>query len=366
MKIKLNVSGGSSGQNSPAISATLPKIKVKSGNAKIRLRKKEHGNGYDSEASDREEDPMIESEFILRMKPGADCEYLRQAIETKQIGDGADVWIKFKDMRRAVVSIRGHVYAAKLVDLPCIIESNKTFDKKNFYKTADISQEQMLLVGDRIEHEDTVLALPLKSSDHIYPHGITPPLRHVRKRRFRKRVSNRTIEVVEAEVDRLLKLDAEAEYTSFEVLDPHVLAREGSAVPSDIGSPWFGGGDDMEVDDDGDDDDFLAGQIEQSMMEVDPKNLKNVLTNVQSDESSESSEEDEEEDLDDESREKSQQKRLLQEEILELQATITLKRRDAENATNPILRTRFMDVVNKLQAELDMKLAQQEETEKPE
>jgi len=30
--------------------------------------------------------------------------------------------------------------AAKLVDLPCIIESLKTIDKKTFYKTADICQ----------------------------------------------------------------------------------------------------------------------------------------------------------------------------------------------------------------------------------
>jgi len=31
-------------------------------------------------------------------------------------------------------------YTAKLVDLPCIIESQKTLDRKQFYKIADISQ----------------------------------------------------------------------------------------------------------------------------------------------------------------------------------------------------------------------------------
>lgn len=30
--------------------------------------------------------------------------------------------------------------ASKLVDLPCIIESLKTVDKKTFYKTADVCQ----------------------------------------------------------------------------------------------------------------------------------------------------------------------------------------------------------------------------------
>ena len=93
------------------------------------------------------------------------------------------------DPRRAVVRIRRNLYAAKLVDLPTIIETSKTLDKKNLYKTGDICQ--MLLVGEQISHEETILAYPSKPSDYIYPHGITPPLRWVRKRRFRKRISNR-------------------------------------------------------------------------------------------------------------------------------------------------------------------------------
>lgn len=95
------------------------------------------------------------------------------------------------DARRAVVRIRKTLYSAKLVDLPTIIESSKTLDKKSIYKTADICQ--MLIIGDVISHEETILAYPSKTSDYIYPHGITPPLRWVRKRRFRKRISNRVI-----------------------------------------------------------------------------------------------------------------------------------------------------------------------------
>jgi transcription initiation factor TFIID subunit 7 len=87
------------------------------------------------------------------------------------------------------VRIRKNLYAAKLVDLPTIIESSKTLDKKALYKTADICQ--MLMIGEPISHEETILAYPSKSSDYIYPHGLTPPLRWVRKRRFRKRISNR-------------------------------------------------------------------------------------------------------------------------------------------------------------------------------
>lgn len=60
--------------------------------------------------------------------------------------------------------------------------------------------------------EDTVIpseeALPPKkafnASEFIWPDGMTPPLRHVRKRRFRKRLNRQAIEIVENEVDRLL------------------------------------------------------------------------------------------------------------------------------------------------------------------
>lgn len=44
------------------------------------------------------------------------------------------------DSRHGTVSLDGESLSAKLVDLPCIIESLKTLDMKNFYKTADISQ----------------------------------------------------------------------------------------------------------------------------------------------------------------------------------------------------------------------------------
>ena len=63
---------------------------------RIRLHKQRHiGLSYDSEASDREEDPWVEEQFILRMVPGDDCNYLRKAIEKKEIGQGTDVSITF-------------------------------------------------------------------------------------------------------------------------------------------------------------------------------------------------------------------------------------------------------------------------------
>lgn len=44
------------------------------------------------------------------------------------------------DIRNGVVRFDGWTLSAKIVDLPAIVECHKTLDKKNFYKTADISQ----------------------------------------------------------------------------------------------------------------------------------------------------------------------------------------------------------------------------------
>ena len=50
----------------------------------------------------------------------------------------------------------------------------------------------MLVVGDRIQNEEAVTANRNVNVDElIWPHGITPPLHHARKRRFRKRVNKR-------------------------------------------------------------------------------------------------------------------------------------------------------------------------------
>jgi hypothetical protein len=53
---------------------------------------------------------------------------------------GLHVSSEFKALRKAVHNLRGRLYAAVLVDLPCIIEASKTLDMKNIIKTADVSQ----------------------------------------------------------------------------------------------------------------------------------------------------------------------------------------------------------------------------------
>ncbi|KAI9903099.1 hypothetical protein N3K66_002451 [Trichothecium roseum] len=185
------------------------------------------GDGYDSEASDRETDPAIEEQFVLRMLPGEHCEYVRWCIENGKMGvskaqGGADVQIKFfeEDTRRAVVVVKSQPYAGVMVDLPTITESMKTWDRKNFMKSADICQ--MLLIYRRVETEAAakVAELPSVMDTHFkWPHGLTPPMHDCVHRRFAKTISRKEIEDKEAEVDRLLVEDAKASATRWEWID---------------------------------------------------------------------------------------------------------------------------------------------------
>lgn len=214
--VKLKFGSGSAAPQS----AMTPVIKIRS---RGKIPKRDPGVGYDSEDEDAEVDPVIENHFILRMQPGEDCDYLRAAIAESGLkhrpdgsrATGPDVWMKFfdKEGRHGLVCVRGHMYAASLLDLPCIVEAMKSWDKKGWYKTTDICQ--ILLVLGRIEKEEQAKNYPLPGEvdkeNWQYPHGLTPPMQWVRKRRFRRRVNRRHIERVEADVEELLQRDKEWE-----------------------------------------------------------------------------------------------------------------------------------------------------------
>ena len=113
---------------------------------------------YDRELdSDDEEDLVFEEQFILRLPAGEDCERLRKIASSREVSD--DVWFKFKgvsatcvlyplisnsnvilDSRRGIFHIGNSTYSTRLVDLPCVIESQKTLDNKQLFKVADICQ----------------------------------------------------------------------------------------------------------------------------------------------------------------------------------------------------------------------------------
>lgn len=231
-------------------SSAGPRISIKKGrqpsapvlrrlNVKGRVPDRAPGNAYDSEDSDRERDPATEQQLILRMEPGEDADYLRDAIANKTIGvpvrdGGADVMLRFveRELRRAVVTVKGRMYAAALVDLPCIVETMKSWDKKGWWKVADI--HQMLLVIGRCSNDEEAKNMPLprgaiNPTNYQYAHGLTPPMHWVRKRRFRKRLIYKDTANIEEEVQKLLEEDERVERdggeASFEIHNHDSIER---------------------------------------------------------------------------------------------------------------------------------------------
>ncbi|KAJ7510072.1 TAFII55 protein conserved region-domain-containing protein [Mycena galericulata] len=323
---------------------------------------------YDRELDSDDEDLAFEEQFILRMPPGEDCERLRKMVAAREVTN--DVWFKFKDSRRAVFHIGNSTYSSKLVDLPCIIESQKTLDNKQMFKVADICQ--MLVVENRIENDEPLGHKNFNIEEFIWPHGITPPLHHVRKRRFRKRVNRRTIESVEQAVERLLDEDSLASEVKYDILenvnpdlsDSEFIEREepiDAPTPaiSDPGDAFTGGDAQEEGEEDDDDSDEPDGDIDEELAaELDLALGDEEGDGDDEDEDDDESEEDDEDDDDDEA---AQSRKLLNEEIRDLEAAVAKKGNEIANSANLLIKKRFEDALKKLTADLEMKLSQRDE-----
>uniref|UniRef100_A0A670JW51 Uncharacterized LOC114589266 n=1 Tax=Podarcis muralis TaxID=64176 RepID=A0A670JW51_PODMU len=208
----------------------------------------------------------LESQFILRLPP-EHASTVRRAVQSGSVNLKDRLTIELHaDGRHGIVRVDRAPLAAKLVDLPCITESLKTIDKKTFYKTADICQMLVCTVDGELyptqeepapattdaktPSSSDVKANKKKDKDRekkfLWNHGITLPLKNVRKRRFRKTAKKKYIESpdVEKEVKRLLSTDAEAVGVRWEVIaedetkDPD---NHGSLTSLDISSPGMSG-----------------------------------------------------------------------------------------------------------------------------
>nr|XP_019572182.1 PREDICTED: transcription initiation factor TFIID subunit 7-like [Rhinolophus sinicus] len=185
-----------------------------------------------------------ENQFILRL-PREHASTVRKMIRSGRAAMKDKLKIDLSsDKRHAIVEVEDVSLNAKLVDLPCVIGSLKTLDNKMFYKMADISQ-MLVCTTDGDLHSS--LEEPVASADlkvmgknkkerlkkYAWKHGITPPLKNVRKKRFRKTtkklVDFKQVEEVsfteyidspdvEKEVKRLLCSDTEAVSARWEVI----------------------------------------------------------------------------------------------------------------------------------------------------
>ncbi|XP_036162026.1 transcription initiation factor TFIID subunit 7-like [Myotis myotis] len=266
----------------------------------------------------------IENQFIWRLPP-------EHAATVREIIQSGSVAMKDKlkidlssDGRHAAVEVKDVSLTAKVVDLPCVIGSLKTLDNKMFYKTADISQ-MLVCTADGDLHsspEEAVTSTDLKvikkkekerQKKYAWKHGITPPLKNVRKKRFRKTrrklVDFKQVKEVsftectdspdpEKEVKRLLRSDAEAVSVRWEVIaegETKEIESKGS-VPSFEMSPGTSG---YKRGDSSPEYHMLRRILNDSSNSSDDEEEKNKYQDEDEDEDEEEEEEEEEDDDDD-------------------------------------------------------------------
>ncbi|PAA58108.1 hypothetical protein BOX15_Mlig026986g7, partial [Macrostomum lignano] len=184
--------------------------------------------------------------LILRLpQPAADK--LRGDIESgAQLQDRLSLEAR-QDLRSFTLTYDGETLPGRLVDLPCIVEGLKTADSRTFYKVANITQ--MLMCGEdaasalqtlqrssgsrrrRSASASATVTATAEERMHQWDHGLTPPLRNVRRRRFRRVLRNRSMDMpeLEKEVKRLLKNDMEAADVKWEVLTEEEASKLDSA-----------------------------------------------------------------------------------------------------------------------------------------
>ncbi|XP_036916070.1 transcription initiation factor TFIID subunit 7-like [Sturnira hondurensis] len=144
----------------------------------------------------------IEDQFILRL-PQEHAATVREMMHSGSVAMKDKLKIDLSsDGCHATVEVKDVSLTAKMVDLPCTVGSLKTLDNKIFYKTADISQ-MLVCTDDGDPHsspEEPVTSTDLKGTEknekarqkkYAWKHGITPPLKNVRKKRFRKTTKKR-------------------------------------------------------------------------------------------------------------------------------------------------------------------------------
>ena len=228
----------------------------------------------------------------------------------------------------------------------------------------------MLLVKERITHEEDLWRVRFSCQDMQYPHGLTPPMQHARKRRFRPRISNRTIEAVETEVDRLLRDDEAAGNSSFALVDAVELDREDS--PSSdydlLGNDEYDDDEDAEGDIDAEygaqddmdmDEDTLANDLESALANGDDDDGGGGARAQESESSDEEEEEEEmqiEPELDEATKERIQQREKIKEDIQDLEDTIATKVAEYNKIGNQIIQKRIAQVISGLRSNLEVKM----------
>lgn len=254
----------------------------------------------------------------------------------------------------------------------------------------------MLVVEDRIDNEEALHSQKTFNIDEfIWPHGITPPLHWVRKRRFRKR-ANKRVRVLISFLGALLLMQranarrsralnrrsnaclrltlrrslsnlvssvllslsiaqlnavqdvlenvnpdlSDSEYIeredAFDAPTPMPFGSEAGDAPTPL--PYADGAD-GEADEEDEDDDEGDGDIDEELA----AELDLALGDGDDEDEDDEDEDDESEDEDeeDEDEEGGQERKLLAEEIRDLEAAVAKKDREIASSANPLIRVCF-------------------------
>ncbi|KAK4482930.1 hypothetical protein RD792_010103 [Penstemon davidsonii] len=118
----------------------------------------------------------MEEQFILRVPPSVAERIERLLNEAPSSSEDKSLDLIFsEDGRTGTFAIGDDRFSASLLDLPTVVESYKTYDDNVLIKTSDIGQ--MIMVKE--EGDGVPEAVE-------YRHGLTPPMRDARRRRFRR------------------------------------------------------------------------------------------------------------------------------------------------------------------------------------
>ncbi|CAN6933339.1 unnamed protein product [Brassica oleracea] len=118
----------------------------------------------------------MEEQFILRVPPSVSERIDRLLSDEASTSGDIPLDLCFsEDGRSGTFVIGNEEFPASLLDLPAVVESFKTYDDSALVKTADIGQ--MIMVRDPGDPAPNTVE---------YRHGLTPPMKDARKRRFRR------------------------------------------------------------------------------------------------------------------------------------------------------------------------------------
>lgn len=139
-------------------------------------------------AKDIEEQALDpEEHFVLRVRDANLAERIRSTLQNSDDSTKEPISVVFDGkVDTGTFKIGNQAFPLSVLNLPCVLESYKTFDDTNLVKTTDVGQ--MLVVGDAEDLK--VPGEPLTGFDNSgfqeAMDGITPPFFNVRERIFRK------------------------------------------------------------------------------------------------------------------------------------------------------------------------------------